>query len=76
MSTLPKPVLPEPTSTYTLDKLLSLWRRGDLTADQMVGQRSAELTPKPLATLDPTGSAPPSSGASTHTSGGAPNGWV
>ena len=26
-----------PTSTYPLDKLLVLWRRGDLTADQMVG---------------------------------------
>lgn len=26
-----------PTSTYPLDKLLNLWRRGDLTAEQMVG---------------------------------------
>lgn len=26
-----------PTSTYPLDKLLALWRRGDLTVDQMVG---------------------------------------
>ena len=25
------------TSTYPLDKLLTLWRRGDLTAEQMVG---------------------------------------
>lgn len=33
----PPPTQPERTSTYPLDKLLQLWRRGDLTADQMVG---------------------------------------
>ena len=27
----------EPLSTYPLDQLLARWRRGDLTADQMVG---------------------------------------
>ena len=37
MPTLPKPTLSEATSTYGLDQLLSLWRRGDLTGDQMVG---------------------------------------
>ncbi|MCE7985685.1 MAG: hypothetical protein DYG89_31290 [Caldilinea sp. CFX5] len=46
-----------PLSTYPLEKLIQLWRNEELTSEQMVGQRSAELTPKPAATCDPAGCA-------------------
>jgi len=35
---------------YSLEKLRQLWKQEELTVEQMLGQRSAELTPKPPPT--------------------------
>jgi hypothetical protein len=38
-------------STYPAPDLLRLWAQGEVTPEQTIGQRSAELTPKPPAKL-------------------------
>jgi hypothetical protein len=54
MSSSPSPL---PLSTYPTKRLIQLWRREELTAEPMIGQRSAELTPKPAPTHRGPGSA-------------------
>jgi hypothetical protein len=46
-SSLPTPSLPDlslPLSTYPLEKLLSLWRNGDLTVEQLAGHLLQHVT--------------------------------
>jgi len=51
-------------ATYTLEKMRHLWNQEELTDEQMLGQRSAELTPKPA----------PTSGTADRASAGAAEG--